>query len=438
VSAPYATALPAHALRRCAAGLTLAVAALAAACSGGGSPAEPSTATDAEWVRSVMADRYLYADRMPAIGLTPTTSPAQALEALRVNPPDRFSYLEQRARYEGFFGDGRALGLGIGYRVDGTQIVLRVVQPDSPAARAGLLRGDRVRAIGGVDAATLVADDGVSAAFGPAQAGLVVDLVVERDGRRFERSVTKDWYTVAPILATRVLEHGAERIGYVALYTFTEPTRAAWAAAIAALRADGVRSLVVDLRDNGGGLLLVAAGIAASLAPREAIGQPFVQLRHSARRAADDVTIPLPGADATGGFERVAWLVSEASCSAAETLIAGLRPYRADPVIGTRTCGKPVGFEPQVRGDLVLSVVTFSSRNRDGLTDWFDGLPPTCAVADDPYLPWGDAADPRVAEALQVLTTGRCSAAAGTPKSLPAARPGPAAVHGLSSETGLW
>ena len=405
-----------------------------AACGAGSSPPGVS-ASDADWVGTVMREAYLYADRMPDADLSGTTDAAAALEALRVNPPDRFSYVERRDRYEAFFDDGRSVGLGLSLRVDAGRLVLRIVQPDAPAGRAGLRRGDRIVSIDGADAASLIAAGAVSDALGPAEAGRIVRLVVERDGASREVVLEKAAYAVAPVLAARIVERPGGRVGYVSLYTFSEPARVAWADTVASLRAAGARSLVVDLRENGGGRLNVAAEIAGSLAPPSAIGEPFTELRHNARRIADDRTIPLPAHPATGAFERVAWLVSDATCSASESLIAGLRPYRDDPVIGTPTCGKPVGSEPRTRGDLVLSALTFSSRNRDGLTDWFDGLAPTCSVVDEPYLPPGDEADPRLAEALHRLETGRCTR--GAAKSAPRDAGAVPRATGLSGETGL-
>ena len=418
--------------RRVAAWLGLAVA-LAGCGAGSSSPADGGD--EVEWVRSVMKDAYLYADRVPDVDLSRAGDAAGALQALRVNPPDRFSYVERRDRYEAFFDDGRVVGLGVALRIDGPRLVLRAVQPGAPAALAGLRRGDRIASIDGTDVASLIAAGTVSQALGPDEAGRVVRLAVERDGASREVVLEKAAYAIAPVPATRVIDRPGGPVGYVALTAFTETARHAWAEALAALRAAGARDLVVDLRDNGGGRLLVAADLAGSLAPASAAGQPFVRLHHNARRSAEDRTIPLPAHPAAGAFERVAWLVSDATCSASEMLIAGLRPYRADPVIGTATCGKPVGAEPRTRSDLVLSAVTFAGRNRDGLGDWFDGLAPTCTVADEPYLPLGDEADPRLAEALHVLRTGRCAAAGGK-----SARRGAGAVpraSGLSGQTGL-
>jgi carboxyl-terminal processing protease len=435
--------------RLAAAGLALLVAAAATGCGGSGSPETgqasalpapaPAAPTEAAWARSVMEQTYLYADRMPRVALPDDASAAQVLEALRVDPPDRFSYVDRADRYAAYFEDGRTVGLGIVYSVLGDALVLRGVQPASPAARAGLQRGDRIVAIDGRDTTQLVDAGTVGTALGEAIDGLTVRLTIERGGQRADYAVIKAPYAVAPVLATRVLSEPTGPVGYVALYTFTEPARVAWAEAISTVRQAGATRLVVDLRDNGGGRLDVAAAIAATLAPPAAAGQAFVDLRHAPRRAALDRGVPLASAP-PAGFEQVAWIVSEASCSAAEALIAGLRPYRSDPVIGSRTCGKPVGFDPQVRGDVVLNAVTFSMRNRDGWTDWFDGISPTCVITDEPWLPLGDPADPRLAGALQFLSTGRCptAPATATAKADPRDAARPERFGGLVSETGLW
>ena len=425
--------------------LPLAAGVLLAACGGGSTGTAPAAdgqpPAEVAWVRDTMADAYLYAERMPAADLAGLTTAEATLERLRVNPPDRFSYVERKQVYDQFFDEGRALGLGIGYRIVGETIVLRFVQPDSPAGRAGLLRGERITAIDGVPAATLIARAGVGDALGPSEPGVTVKLDVARAGSPLQVTLTKDWYTVQPVLAHRVIDHQGERIGYVMLYTFTEPARAAWQNALAALQAGGATSIVVDLRENGGGRLYVAAEIAASLAPGGTAGEVFTWLRYNARHRADDLAVKLPANPAAGRFARVAWITSASTCSASEALVKGLEPWRATPAVGETTCGKPVGFNPVSSGDKVLNAVGFSVTNRDGATGWFDGLAPVCSVGAEPFLPYGDPADPRLAEALQLVTTGACSAAASGPQAKAAVTPTPAGPQpperGLASQTGL-
>jgi carboxyl-terminal processing protease len=407
--------------------------------SGPDAPRAGSGVDEVEAVRSFMADRYLYADRLPSPDLASLDSAEKALAALRVEPPDRFSYVDRLAAHQSFFDEGRALGIGIGYVVAGESIRVRLVQPHSPAAAAGLERGDELLAIDGVPAASLIAAGAVVEAFGAAQAGVTLQLDLRRGTRRFDAAVTKDWYPVAPILQTRLIEHHGMRVGYVLLFTFSEPARHAWHDAIAGLAAAGARAVVVDLRDNGGGRLYVAAAVAGSLAPAGNADATFAHLRHNDRNRRRDTRVTLPVSPTAGAFERVVWITSRRTCSASEMLIAGLLPYRPDVQIGEATCGKPVGFNPYPIGDKVLSAVTFSASNRDGLGDWYAGLQPTCVVdGEDPLLPYGDESDPRLAEALAVIASGRCSAALATksvdgrPRSAEQPR-----ERGLAAETGL-
>jgi carboxyl-terminal processing protease len=417
------------------------LAALLGSC-GSGEPGSAAAVGEAEAVRGFMADRYLYADRLPSPDLAAVGSAEQALAALRVEPPDRFSYVDRFATHQAFFDEGRAMGIGIGYVVTDDTIRVRFVQPQAPAASAGLQRGDVLLAIDGVPAASLVAAGAVVDAFGAAQAGVTLRFDVRRGSQQFPVTVTKDWYAVEPVLASRLIDHQGILVGYVLLYTFTEPARAAWHEALERLAAAGARSVVVDLRDNGGGRLFVAAAVAGSLAPAGNADATFAHLRHNDRHRRRDLHVPLPDSATAGLFERVVWITSGRTCSASEVLIAGLMPYRRDVRVGEATCGKPVGFNPYRIGDKVLSAVTFSAVNRDGFGDWFDGLQPTCRVDEvDPLLPYGDVADPRLAEALAVIASGHCATAPAAPTTKSIGRPAQPAAQarerGLASETGL-
>jgi carboxyl-terminal processing protease len=230
------------------------------------------------------------------------------------------------------------------------------------------------------------------------------------------------------------------------LYTFSEPAADAWTRAMQGFVGQGVRRLVIDLRDNGGGRVGVAATIAGTLAPAGAAGSTFTYLRNNPRNAWRNRTYVVADSAFAGHFERIAWITSRRTCSASEILIAGLRPYLEADAVGRASCGKPVGFAPRDVGDKVLSAVTFSAENRDGLGDWFAGLAPRCRRDAEVLLPYGDPSDPWVADALSLVTTGRCPSDEGLPAealSL-ALRPGARAMllevppaEGLATQTGL-
>ena len=187
----------------------------------------------------------------------------------------------------------------------------------------------------------------------------------------------------------------------------------------------GAQDLVVDLRDNSGGLLALAADIASSLAPADAPGKLFLRSEYNSAHSGSDIQYRFSALPGLGRFERLAWLTSERTCSASEALMIGLRPYRSSPVIGGTTCGKPVGFNPEQREGKVYNIVTFRLINSLGESDYFNGLAPTCVVNDDFRKPLGDPSESLFAAAIDALN-GRACPSAPVPKATttrPAPRP---------------
>ena len=81
-------------------------------------------------------------------------------------------------------------------------------------------------------------------------------------------------------------------------------------------------------------------------------------------------------------------------------------------VIGDTTYGKPVGQYGLNFCDKVLVPVAFALKNVNHEGDFFDGIPPTCAAADDITHQLGDPAEASYAEALTFIRTGACSVGA--------------------------
>jgi hypothetical protein len=78
-------------------------------------------------------------------------------------------------------------------------------------------------------------------------------------------------------------------------------------------------------------------------------------------------------------------------------------------VVGDRTYGKPVGQYTMYFCDRMLAPVSFALRNARGEGDYFDGIPPSCAAADDLDRAIGDQLEASLREALTLVLTGRCS-----------------------------
>ncbi len=397
-----------------------------------------SSNPDINFLVSYMKDWYLWYDRMPSVDLKALKTPEETLTALKVSE-DRYSFIDNAAAFAAFFDEGKTVGFGLGLSVVNNKLFVRVVQPNSNAAAQGIARGDQILSIDEVPMSTLIAENRLDAAIGPSTAGLTARFQTQRAATVRDVTLVKSEYSLKYILAPTVLENAGRKTGYLYFTSFGQPGRDEWRVAINNLLAAGAIDLVVDLRDNGGGLLSIANEIGAALAPVSTAGSLAFQLQFNDRHSSSNIRYNFASDVNAGRFERLAWITSSRTCSASEAMITALLPYRSAARIGETTCGKPVGFTPPAFNGKVYNIVTFKSANRDGLSDYYNGLAADCSAnSSDLSRALGDPLEPRLATALQKLATGNCPAIASAPgKSLESANQQSFATTGIKKMTGL-
>ena len=424
------------------AGIALGLAAALAACGGGDGYGGNDNATSAaatacsldeqkSWLASYMNDAYLWYATQPNPDPAQSPSIQHYFDALLTDgvagnrdlPRDRWSYTESAASYNQFFIEGRTLGYGLA--VAGREIQaqpdrplrVRYVEPASPAAVAGIARGETIVSINGTPTAAL--NDHFSV-LNPAAPGDVLRLVL-RNAQGAERPVdlTAQTHDLVPVSDARVVQSPAGTpIGYVVLKDFISQSLSPLEAAFAsfkAFNAAGVREIVLDLRYNGGGLVSVARTLAGYVAGDPAANQTFTLLRHNDKHPSRSTTFRFPGPGeqpSAMGATRVFVLTGSRTCSASELVVSGLRPFVDVVQIGDVTCGKPVGFVPVDRCGTTFSAVNFESLNAAGDGRYWDGLTPRCAVADDLDHALGDASEALLAAARGYVDSGACPVAA--------------------------
>ncbi len=407
----------------------LAGAAMLSSCGGGdgGGPPDPASCSLADqktWLADYMGDWYFWAGRNPRPDPTAYGAVGPLFEALLYTggdaafPADRWSYLQPTAAFDQFFGAGRSLGYGLfvaGLEVEGRPdlpLRVRYVEPGS-AAGSQLQRGDTLVSVNGLAASELIATNDYTA-LTPQAEGDRLQLVVRRGGVERNVELVASAYALTPVSAQHVLtSRDGRRVGYLVLKDFVSQARAPLEAAFAAFRAAGVQDLVVDLRYNGGGLVSVSRDLASYVVASSAVGETFTSLRYNERHRAADSRSTFVDQPSALGLSRVYVLAGERTCSAAELVINGLRPFVEVVQIGGSSCGKPVGFVPESQCGTTYSAVNFESLNADGQGRYFDGLAPACPVLDDLDHALGDPAEALTAAALSHADTGACPLAAG-------------------------
>ncbi len=239
--------------------------------------------------------------------------------------PEGFQDLQEAT--DGSFG---GIGVQIGVR-DGMLTIVAPIE-DSPAYKAGLQAGDRIVAIDGAKTQELSLSECIQKMRGAKGAAVVLTVVPERSETARDVTVVRDDVKVPSVKGARLLDDG---IGYIRIVSFDENAGAELQAGLDKLRAQGLRALVLDLRNNPGGLLHAAVDVAQRFLKKGALvvirkGREGVHptVRNSAEGEQHDVALPL------------VVLVNGGSASAAEIVAGALQDHKRAVLVGTTTFGK--------------------------------------------------------------------------------------------------
>jgi carboxyl-terminal processing protease len=248
---------------------------------------------------------------------------------------DRFSNYFSPSEYRQFKQAQNSEFSGIGVQVaqDPKGLRVQVVYDGSPASRAGMKPGDVIVAAGGRPLQGLNQNASTALIKGPP--GSDVRLTWLHDGRRVTRTLTRNTVSV-PVVASELRAAPANgcKVGVVKLATFSSGAHAEVYAALKRLQQKGAKAYVLDLRDNGGGLVSEAQLIASAFLK----DGPIVTTRGRAvpertLRATGSPVIPDAPLDV---------LVNNGTASASEIVTGALQDRHRAEVVGTRTFGKGV------------------------------------------------------------------------------------------------
>jgi carboxyl-terminal processing protease len=246
---------------------------------------------------------------------------------------DPYSHYYDPSDYQGFLNESNPHLSGIGVDVIGQSrgLLVEDVFPGSPAAHAGLVRGDLIVAVGGTSLATRPATFGSRLIKG--KAGTPVTLTVQSGSRKHTVTLVRQDLVVPVATGTIVNYHGT-KLGVVDLSSFTDGSGAELKAQVEKVLHQGARGLVLDLRDNPGGLLNEAVNVASIFIPDGTIvstaGRAQPRQVYVAKGGAIPTSIPM------------VVLVNRGTASAAEIVTGALHDRGRAKVVGTHTYGKGV------------------------------------------------------------------------------------------------
>jgi carboxyl-terminal processing protease len=246
---------------------------------------------------------------------------------------DPYSHYYDPTDYQGFLNQSNPHLSGIGIDVEAESRGLRVddVFPGSPAAKAGLARGDVIVAVGATSLASRPATFGSRLIKG--KAGTRVTLTILRGSHKQMVSMVRADIVVPVANGTVVNYHGI-KLGALTLSQFVDGSGAELRAQVEKVLHQGAQALILDLRDNPGGLLNEAVNVASIFVPDGTIvstdGRAQPRQVYVAKGGAIPTSIP------------IVVLVDRGTASAAEIVTGALHDRGRAKVVGTRTYGKGV------------------------------------------------------------------------------------------------
>lgn len=300
-------------------------------------------------------------------------------------------------------GEFSGIGAEIGVRDGGLQIIAPL--PDSPAERAGVRARDLILQVDGEESLQMSVEEAVMKIRG--QKGTPVVLTLGRVNAEIEDSPTGILETIEVTIVRDTIEiqsvysrEEEEGIFVIDVRSFNADTQDAFAEAVDEVMSHHqVKGIVIDLRNDPGGYLDIAVGIAGEWIARDVVVQ---------QRERGEITSQY-GSEGRGILEGVKTvvLVNEGSASASEILAGALQDYEHATIVGTQTFGKGSVQEYQEYADgSALKVTVAEWLTPLGRSINHEGIVPDVEV-ELTEEDFNEGTDPQLSRALELIRTGQ-------------------------------
>ncbi|MCJ7856756.1 S41 family peptidase [Lachnospiraceae bacterium NSJ-143] len=253
-----------------------------------------------------------------------------ACEGLVAGVGDPYTTYMSKETVENFMSatNGEFYGIGVGllFNSEDGSTVVSYLMDNSPAGAAGVMPGDKLIKVNGKSISGMDSDSIVSMVRGPK--GTTVELGIYRssDNKEYTFKITRDIIDIQSVKG-EVLDGD---IGYIYLSGFKNNTYDQFMSNYSKLKEQGIKGLIIDVRDNPGGLLNIVEKIADELVPEGSV--VYTVDKHGNRKDfnADSNYIDIP----------LVMLVNGNSASASEILAGAVQDRGRGKLVGTQTFGK--------------------------------------------------------------------------------------------------
>lgn len=248
------------------------------------------------------------------------------VEAIGDDYSEYYTKQEYNDLVDSVSGEYYGIGVLIGVEKKSGNVVIVNVFDGTPAKEAGLQQGDVFLKVNDTDVTGYELEDLTALVKG--EKGTTVDVVVDRNGEEKKFTVSRDRIEVATV-ASKMLD---DNIGYIIISQFASNTAQEFSDQLDKLVDQGAKGVVIDIRDNPGGLLDQVQKVADKLLPSGTIVYTLdkngKKTEYSSGASYTDIPLVV--------------LVNENSASASEILAGAIQDYDRGKIIGTTTYGKGI------------------------------------------------------------------------------------------------
>lgn len=274
-----------------------------------------------------VSDHFVFAEKVDAREMT-----GHAIDHLLRSLDENSEYLPLKEAEEFEIETEQRYG-GIGVEVEWVDDRVTLVSPfaDSPGELAGLLPGDQIIRVDGKSMEGKAYREIIDLLRGPAGSKIAFSIYRPSTGTEMDMEVIRRVIRVDSVREAGMLEPG---IGYIRITQFGTQTYREFDAALDRLEADGLKGLVLDLRNNPGGVLSAAVDIAG-----EFFGKGETVVYTKGKDFSHDKLYPA-GTPVREGDYPIVVLVNNGSASASEIVAGALQDIGRAKLVGTKTFGK--------------------------------------------------------------------------------------------------
>ena len=278
-------------------------------------------------IKSVIEKNYLWKDEIDEKKLKDG-----AIEGYVKGLGDKYTEYIPKSEMKEFTENitGSFVGIGI-YMIsdeDSGRVIVYYPIPESPAEKAGIKPGDAIISVNDVEYTSN--DFNKIADYIKGEVGTKVKLVIERDGKKLDFEITRQKIEVNPI-SSKILKNN---VGYINLPSFDSDSSKRLKEKTDDLVSKGAKSLIIDLRNNGGGIVDESTKIADYFLDKDKtiMTTKDNKGKEEVEKTKSKMTYNMP----------LVILTNENTASASEILTAALKENERAKIIGTKTYGKGV------------------------------------------------------------------------------------------------